>query len=425
VKAPVLNTYTNIQKRLGYLKLICCIADRYAVDKRTLVNRLSGILDANVQHRKLSYIDCLMRDAGLTDDTDETYNVNAPKEKWPEGKGKTKDNLAKEIIDLAQNMKILDKDCFLLEDAMPLSALIEESKDFVFNASPQYNPLLIDPHSGSKKEHTYLYMILLLHDLPMALLPSVLKTRTEPFHLYSDFRDADEYSEKNILLETFHIYETIISQRMLFSTIENYADWENYFIYTKKTRRSAFEVEKRMGRKTSYKHHATPRLEFLVDLAILDHCSEGITAVGKNWYRTNNITQKCAGYFEQHLFRDLDIDKFIRNNMFDFARSIYSLNSRNPENDTEAFKYFILGYDKVKRDIGNTPGWSASILGCLIAQDHGICIEINEMYRVAQEAGRKYANRIRYSGGSRFDNEFLIKVDPILYKELGIHERTK
>jgi hypothetical protein len=428
---PLNTHYTNLQKRLGYLKILTCVADRFPLARNTLVKRLSSLLGQKTQQSDRTYLKQLLIGAGFPqeEEDEDAYTNVSKKTKQPEN------TLAQESIDLAQSLGILSKDNFLLENAMPLYAMIgEENRNAVMESNTRYNALLLDPENNSKMEHTYFLITLLLKDLPIAIIPQICLSRKPFFFLKSDFLQTETegglkkirtpYSESNMLLEVFRELDSVIEKNTMLGEIENYKEWQEYF--EGKKQRGGFQTEIRMGKLVSFRHHMTPRLEFLVDLDIIARLEiEQRPANELYWYRVTDTTLSYAKYLAEHFFsgyNKLDIEYFVRHKAFDFASHIYDIDTRKADNDNEIFKWFMRAYKVITRDIGNTPAWSISLLGCLYAQEAGVCIEIAEMYRVATEMGKKYSTFLRYSGGSGFDEEFLIKIDPKLYKELGIDE---
>jgi len=87
--------------------------------------------------------------------------------------------------------------------------------------------------------------------------------------------------------------------------------------------------------------------------------------------------------------------------------------------------YFARGFPWLQREIGFTPGRTVALAGCLLALADGWLVEVADMFallrRVASGRWRAY---LEYSGGSRLDQEFLIKVKPTLTAALEAELRT-
>ncbi len=110
----------------------------------------------------------------------------------------------------------------------------------------------------------------------------------------------------------------------------------------------------------------------------------------------------------------------MRKHAFKLAGLIYQKALRLAADQEEVFRYFLQAYVLVKREMGNTPAMSICVLGCLLAQNKSILIEIDEMYQVGRDYSRKYSEFLRYSGGSAQIGDYLISIDHRLLKQLGI-----
>jgi hypothetical protein len=426
MKIELIRRYSNLQIRLGYLKLLAVHASRFPTTRDGLIQHLknkfpinltSGFALGNNVKNEMTYIGTLFEDSAM---------MGRP--------GVLSQNNIKEIIDLAQSLKIIDGNYSILEEAMPLIGIIrEDQKNKMRSGDTSYNPMVLDQGTISYKEHAYFLLILLMRDLPLAFIPEIVQNNIGEFHLYSDFNKkatagkGKKYSSTNLLMKVFRRFEEYIDENALGLNIENYNDWKTYFLGKDhlSSAQSGFigleESNYRMGKKSSYRHHATPRLEFLVDLEILSRGKIFSKVKGDKTftYKANEKTAIFSKYVEKYLFSTMDTMNFVRKRFFDLVCKLYGLNT-NRAPDEIVFKYFLRGYKKIKRDIGNTPAWSAAITGCLLALDDGYSIEISKMYEVANMARKQYGGRLRYSGGSRFDDEFLISIERSLFKELGI-----
>lgn len=81
--------------------------------------------------------------------------------------------------------------------------------------------------------------------------------------------------------------------------------------------------------------------------------------------------------------------------------------------------WFAKAYTEVRREIGFTPGRTVAQLGSLLAAEAGVRLEVKDLFDLAYRLpSGPYAARVSFSGGSRFDTEFMIKIDPALVPEL-------
>jgi hypothetical protein len=64
------------------------------------------------------------------------------------------------------------------------------------------------------------------------------------------------------------------------------------------------------------------------------------------------------------------------------------------------------------REFGFTPGRTLALHACLMALEQGEVLEVEQVFNAVYDAARTPWERfLHYSGGSRFDREFLIRVD--------------
>jgi hypothetical protein len=104
---------------------------------------------------------------------------------------------------------------------------------------------------------------------------------------------------------------------------------------------------------------------------------------------------------------------------FSWAAEIYQLAARRCDSDPRRLLYFTRGYPYLEREIGFTPGRTVALAGCLLALEEGWLIEVAEMFSLLQRmAAGPWRPYLEYSGGSRLDQEFLIKVKPTLLPAL-------
>jgi hypothetical protein len=277
-----------------------------------------------------------------------------------------------------------------------------------------YNPALLDYDTGRASERTFFLLRLLSEDIAFALLPLALQAdgRTA-FHRYVDW-DAlknDDFPEKNMLTV---VYEDIIcgARPRLFGEVRNAKDLDTYFLGDPRKRRT----HPGLRQHARFRHQATPRLEFLKELGIIGpHPQPALYA-----YSLTETTQAYVEFVKDHLLPGLDVETFVRNHAFALAKILYQRTTRLPADQEEVFRYFLRGYVQLKREIGNTPATSICTLGCLLAQDEGVLIEIGEMHQTGRDYARKYSEFLRYSGGSVQVGDYLISVDHRLLTSLGI-----
>jgi hypothetical protein len=81
--------------------------------------------------------------------------------------------------------------------------------------------------------------------------------------------------------------------------------------------------------------------------------------------------------------------------------------------DRETLFWFAQAFKLVGREYGFTPGRTLAITASLLAIEHGRLLELGTVadcvYRAAKNEFSKF---LKFSGGSRFDREFLMRVQP-------------
>jgi hypothetical protein len=88
--------------------------------------------------------------------------------------------------------------------------------------------------------------------------------------------------------------------------------------------------------------------------------------------------------------------------------------------------WFAQAFKEIGREFGFTPGRTLALKACLMAWERGYTMEVGDVfdavYRAAKQPIHEY---LHFSGGSRFDREFLIRVDDeaITYLEQQIAVR--
>ena len=114
-----------------------------------------------------------------------------------------------------------------------------------------------------------------------------------------------------------------------------------------------------------------------------------------------------------------DQQELLDRNFFRWAAEIFGLAVRTCTDDRRRLLYFAHGYHYLQREIGFTPGRTIAMAGCLLAWEEGWIVEVAEMFDLLQRmAAGPWRPYLEYSGGSRLDQEFLIKIKPGLVPAL-------
>ena len=435
MKLPLVTSYSNLQLRLGHLKILAAMGTRTPTTNEAFERKLASLfppppakasaLNSATHFRTDSYIQKLFTDLGHTRGLLNQQNLN-------------------ELITLGKAFQFLHPtNCSLFESAVVLRAIMTPNGVKSVQEMDQKgdNPLKLDPLGLSRMEHAFFLILVLTTDLPVALAACVAVEHTNPFQLYHGFPGRDElvagknavrsvekgghrgisdeslvpYSENNILFKSYNLVQPKAKNQL---SITNWKDWTTYF--EGEGPRSAFETKRffRMGKRSSFRHHAAPRLEFLVDLDLLNHHTSTQGEEDSNYcYACNERTQRFASFFKANFLdqKELNVDRFVRERAMQCYGNTFGLNL--PEaSASEQLDFLVRAYQAVKREIGTTPMWTTALMGSLLALDAGVRLEIRTLYELARQKAQEENATIRLSGGSRFDGEFLIGIAPELLK---------
>jgi hypothetical protein len=164
-------------------------------------------------------------------------------------------------------------------------------------------------------------------------------------------------------------------------------------------------------------NYLRPRMEILVDLGIIDRNQDSkpsefpwiVTDVtrraAEEWKGLANFAESAGSYLEQRFFTSVS--------------TIFGGDKLIVTNQEQILLAFAESFARIGREFGFTPARTVALEACLLAWEKGIVIELTSMLAVVKESARTDSGRyLHFSGGSRFDDEFLIRVDPELKAEL-------
>lgn len=440
MKLPLVTSYSNLQLRLGYLKIIAAVGSRAPTTLEAFERKLAPLFPH--PPKKASPL------AKTSAPLPKAYVQQLFTGSLVHEKGLLNQHNISEIITLAKAFTFLNPtNCSLFEIASVLRAIMSNAAVRTIteaDVKSGYNPLILDQDGNSHTERGFFLVLALTTDLPIALAACVAAESAQPFRLFRGFPAKGEllvegenavhtapktpikkkpddgltpYSQNNILLDSYALIRDKAANQL---SITNWREWKAYFEGDEP--QSPFEKRKffRMGKRSSFRHHAAPRLEFLVDLGLLDlHTPEPGQEDSDYHYVPNGRTRRFAGFLQENLLsaREIQPDKFVRTMAMKCLGETYSLTLRDATPD-ETMQFLLRSYQTVKRDIGTTPMWTTALMGSLLALDAGIRLEIESLYNIARQKAQEERAQIRLSGGSRFDGEFLIGIAPELLKPL-------
>jgi hypothetical protein len=165
-------------------------------------------------------------------------------------------------------------------------------------------------------------------------------------------------------------------------------------------------------------NYLRPRMEILVDLGIVDRFKHSkasefpwiVTDItrraAQEWKGLAEFTETTSAYLEQRFFASM-------------AR-IFDRDSVTPDDHHEILFAFADSFAQIGREFGFTPARTVALFACIRAWERNQIIELPAMLAIVTGSAKtNFGNYLHFSGGSRFDNEFLIRVDPKLRQELA------
>ena len=165
-------------------------------------------------------------------------------------------------------------------------------------------------------------------------------------------------------------------------------------------------------------NYLRPRMEILVDLGIVDRnqnpkasefpwiVTDTTRRAAEEWKGLADFTETSSTYLEQRFFASM-------------AR-IFGRHCVTVKTSHEILLAFAELFAQIGREFGFTPARTIALFACIRAWERNQIIELPEMLAVVTEAAKtNFGSYLNFSGGSRFDNEFLIRVDPGLRQELA------
>jgi hypothetical protein len=172
------------------------------------------------------------------------------------------------------------------------------------------------------------------------------------------------------------------------------------------------------------KNQSQPRYHHLFELQLLDRIPAEIDGRRIIPSVANDACRRAASVLAPLRERPDEQQDLIDRHFFSWASAMFNRGAQRCKDDQQRLLYFARGFEHLQREIGFTPGRTIALAGCLLALEEGWIIEVAEMFDLMQRmAAGPWRPYLEYSGGSRLDQEFLIKIKPSLIpaleKELG------
>jgi hypothetical protein len=160
-------------------------------------------------------------------------------------------------------------------------------------------------------------------------------------------------------------------------------------------------------------NYLRPRMEMLVDTGIIDRAQHGKSNEFQ-WVSTE-VTRRAASEWQRLLTLNEDPMRYLDHDFFGSMNKIYGHDKRGVSSEREALRYFVKAFSMAGREFGFTPARTIAITACLLAWRQDAILELSTVMEVVQNAAKtEFGQFLHFSGGSRFDDEFLIRVDPKL-----------
>ena len=408
------------QLRLGYLNCLVLVAGRHLDTRQGLVDRLSRLLFTGVPEGDprmplfMAEIDpaaleemrppvdertAALRDLfNLAPDTSQSYPLQAL---WLANRslvphlGLLTEKNVERIIDMGRSFDFLTTGYALSEKGVFLQQMLAVVFPGARDGDPAYNPFALTARPALRL--FYLYSLLAVDALTPYLLEAFLEAPS-----------GDSSNAPRFLAPAAERLVAVVESRSDIGTVETVRECRQY--------------AERVVKRGVSKNQAQPRYYHLFELGLLDRGPSGQPRVP---YTLTPAGRRAVMALAPLRDRPEDQQELLDRHFFAWAAEIYGIPAKRCEPDVRQLFYFTKGYPFLEREIGFTPGRTVALAGCLLALEDGWLVEVAEMFSLLQRAAAgPWRPYLEYSGGSRLDQEFLIKIRPtleaVLSAELGV-----
>ena len=170
-----------------------------------------------------------------------------------------------------------------------------------------------------------------------------------------------------------------------------------------------------LATESTEENYLRPRLEILVDLGLVGRKQPtGKSRADFMWIATETTERLATEWAGLE-----DIREYLDVSFFSSMARVYAHEMAKIASREEVLLWFARAFARIGRDVGFTPGRTCALLACLNAWEAGKLIEIDQVFAAVFESGRgRWSKYLHFSGGSRFDKEFLVRVDREAITEL-------
>ena len=179
--------------------------------------------------------------------------------------------------------------------------------------------------------------------------------------------------------------------------------------------RQLVEYRERLKSENAAWHNARPRLEFFTDLGLLAPKPKA-----EHHHSPTDAGRRAAHAWLPMLDDPRETQAILDSRFFAMHAAAHNLVLEPVENPAQRLLLLADAFRRpVARPIGHTPARSVALSACLMALERGSMVEISDLLQTLREAAHgPYAPYLSYSGGSRLDGEFLIRIHADLTRHL-------
>ncbi|MEW5848023.1 MAG: hypothetical protein AB2A00_04385 [Myxococcota bacterium] len=183
--------------------------------------------------------------------------------------------------------------------------------------------------------------------------------------------------------------------------------------------RSIDEFHKSIARKDStQENYLRPRLENLVDLGLMHRLDDR----QKFMWSITDATVRAAKLLSPLAARHNRTTQFLDERLFGVWANIFDEDKQRVGALVDRLRWFALAFKAIGREFGFTPGRTLALKACVLAWEAGYLLEVKDVFDAVYEAAKgPWSQYLRFSGGSRFDAEFLIRVDDAMLPALLVN----
>jgi hypothetical protein len=185
--------------------------------------------------------------------------------------------------------------------------------------------------------------------------------------------------------------------------------------------RDIMEFRMAIEKPSTAENYLRPRLEILVDLGLVGRKRDSSIKRADFPWLVTPATKRVADEWRALAEGEDNIEDYLDKRFFGSVAKIYDKRYARVDSQEETLLWFAKAFQDIGRDFGFTPGRTLALRACLMAWESGRVLEIAEAFDVVYGAARsRWGKFLHFSGGSRFDREFLIRIDGEMVAEITL-----